>query len=115
MAFRLMVNNARGVIFALLLSGCAGMPLADIWREGSPLDYTRLFSIASHLVSIDKAKNIEGLNAIIGSQNTERFLMWYEALKLTWNAAKSITHKSTSRDIRVNACVSLYNAEVIYE
>jgi hypothetical protein len=82
------------------------------------IDYTRLFGIAKGLISTDIDKNTEALNdfdSMTGTSLGSQALIWYEAIKLTWNAAKSITHKIRSRDIQVNACVSLYFAQEIYE
>jgi hypothetical protein len=101
-----------------MLVACAGV-IGDTDGFLPPdIDYLRLFEIAKNLISTDKGKNTTGLNdldEVTGLPIGDQIVTWYEAIKLTWNAAKSITHNIRSRDLQVNACVSLYFAQEIYE
>lgn len=102
----------------LLLSGCAGMFDDSMGSMSFDIDYARLFGIAKNLISMDADKNtvaLKDFDSMTGTSIGRQALTWYEALKLTWSAAKTITQNIRSRDLQVNACVSLYFAEVQYE
>jgi hypothetical protein len=94
-----------------LCAGCAGSPGSVLWREGSPIDYARLFQIAHNLIAPTKAENLEGLHeldAITGLPVSQTFLTWYSGVKLVWSAANALRTGRTSRSLAVQAVVSCY-------
>ena len=99
-----------GLVFScLLLCGCGGMWINDLWRDHvSQLDYVQLLSISMNLASPERSDNMEGLDAFVGAENTQKIVKWTEGIKLAWKAGEALVDKVQSRDLKVAEVVNQY-------
>jgi hypothetical protein len=83
-----------------LLTGCTGLPLADIWREGSPLDYAKLVTCAHQLLSEDRRENFLGLG--VPESRVDQVVMWWNATMLALKAGKAILSRTDTFTFQIS-------------